>query len=269
MQVVHGYKPPRLAARRSSTAVTSGPPGPDTVASSIAGPARSISIHNMVPKWATRPSVRGAECRAAVRLKVMQMAVDVASFTPAEADQLRRAMGAKRSSAKMRALMARFFTGCAANGLDRELATRVFEQIHAFSGYGFPEAHSMSFALLVYASTWFKRYYPAAFCAGLLRAQPMGFYSPQSLVADARRHGVQVRQPDINLSVAHATLEPLPGGGKLHAIRAGLGTVRTIGEKLAEQIVAERAAYGPFEDMADVARRVRLTTPQVEALATA
>src|SRR6266496_5849966 len=138
MQVVHGYKPPRLAARRSSTAVTSGPPGPDTVASSIAGPARSISIHNMVPKWATRPSVRGAECRAAVRLKVMQMAVDVASFTPAEADQLRRAMGAKRSSAKMRALMARFFTGCAANGLDRELATRVFEQIHAFSGYGFP-----------------------------------------------------------------------------------------------------------------------------------
>jgi error-prone DNA polymerase len=142
--------------------------------------------------------------------QVMQMAVAVASFTPAEADQLRRAMGAKRSSAKMRALRARFFAGCAANGLDEQLAARIFEQIHAFSGYGFPEAHSMSFALLVYASAWFKRYYPAAFCAGLLRAQPMGFYSPQSLVADARRHGVRVREPDINTSLTHATLQPDP-----------------------------------------------------------
>ncbi|MEU8638487.1 error-prone DNA polymerase [Amycolatopsis sp. NPDC048633] len=201
--------------------------------------------------------------------QVMQMAVDVASFTPAEADQLRRAMGAKRSSAKMKALMARFFAGCEANGLDRELATRIFEQIHAFSGYGFPEAHSMSFALLVYASAWFKRYYPAAFCAGLLRAQPMGFYSPQSLVADARRHGVLVREPDINASLAHATLEPDAGSTGGVALRLGLAGVRHLGDSVADEIVAERDANGPYAGAGDLTRRVQLKKNAVEALATA
>ncbi|WIY06507.1 error-prone DNA polymerase [Amycolatopsis mongoliensis] len=201
--------------------------------------------------------------------QVMQMAVDVASFTPAEADQLRRAMGAKRSSAKMKALMARFFAGCEANGLDRELATRIFEQIHAFSGYGFPEAHSMSFALLVYASAWFKRYYPAAFCAGLLRAQPMGFYSPQSLVADARRHGVRVREPDIDASLAHATLEPDPDSTGGVALRLGLAGVRHLGEDTADRIVAERDANGPYAGVGDLTRRVGLKKNAVEALATA
>ncbi|GLY34284.1 error-prone DNA polymerase [Amycolatopsis sp. NBRC 101858] len=201
--------------------------------------------------------------------QVMQMAVDVASFTPAEADQLRRAMGAKRSSAKMKALMARFFAGCEANGLDRELATRIFEQIHAFSGYGFPEAHSMSFALLVYASAWFKHYYPAAFCAGLLRAQPMGFYSPQSLVADARRHGVRVREPDINTSLAHATLEPDAGSTGGVALRLGLAGVRHLGDDVADRIVAERDANGPYGGAGDLTRRVQLKKNAVEALATA
>jgi error-prone DNA polymerase len=201
--------------------------------------------------------------------QVMQMAVDVASFTGAEADQLRRAMGAKRSSAKMRALMARFFDGCARNGLDRELATRIFEQIHAFSGYGFPEAHSMSFALLVYASAWFKRYYPAAFCAGLLGAQPMGFYSPQSLVADARRHGVRVREPDINASLAHATLEPDEGSTGGVALRLGLAGIRHLGDAVAEQIVAERQAHGRYASISDLAGRVQLKRPAAEALATA
>ncbi|MEV7092701.1 error-prone DNA polymerase [Amycolatopsis sp. NPDC051045] len=201
--------------------------------------------------------------------QVMQMAVDVASFTPAEADRLRRAMGAKRSSAKMKALMARFFAGCAANGLDRELATRIFEQIHAFSGYGFPEAHSMSFALLVYASAWFKCHYPAAFCAGLLRAQPMGFYSPQSLVADARRHGVHIREPDINAGLAHATLEPDAGSTGGVALRLGLAGVRHLGEDTAEEIVAERDAHGPYRSIGDLTRRVRLKKNAVEALATA
>jgi error-prone DNA polymerase len=201
--------------------------------------------------------------------QVMQMAVDVASFTRAEADQLRRAMGAKRSSAKMKALMARFFAGCEANGLDRELATRIFEQIHAFSGYGFPEAHSMSFALLVYASAWLKRYYPAAFCAGLLRAQPMGFYSPQSLVADARRHGVLIREPDINASLAHATLEPDAGSTGGVALRLGLAGVRHLGEAIADRIVAERDANGPYAGVGELTRRVQLKKNAVEALATA
>ncbi|MEV6876713.1 error-prone DNA polymerase [Amycolatopsis sp. NPDC051128] len=201
--------------------------------------------------------------------QVMRMAVDVASFTGAEADQLRRAMGAKRSGAKMKALMARFFAGCEANGLDRELATRIFEQIHAFSGYGFPEAHSMSFALLVYASAWFKRYYPAAFCAGLLRAQPMGFYSPQSLVADARRHGVHVRAPDINASLAHATLEPDPDSTGGVALRLGLAAVRHLGDDASGGIVAERAAHGPYTGVGDLTRRVQLKKNAVESLATA
>ncbi|MFJ1767867.1 error-prone DNA polymerase [Amycolatopsis sp. NPDC088138] len=201
--------------------------------------------------------------------QVMQMAVDVASFTGAEADQLRRAMGAKRSSAKMKALMARFFDGCAANGLDRELATRIFEQIHAFSGYGFPEAHSMSFALLVYASAWFKLYYPAAFCAGLLRAQPMGFYSPQTLVADARRHGVLVREPDINASLAHATLEPDPDSTGGVALRLGLAAVRHLGDAVAEQIVAERQAHEPYTSIGDLTGRLQLKRSAAEALATA
>ncbi|VVJ22739.1 Error-prone repair homolog of DNA polymerase III alpha subunit (EC [Amycolatopsis camponoti] len=189
------------------------------------------------------------------------MARDVASFTAAEADQLRRAMGAKRSDAKMKALMGRFFAGCAANGIDRELATRIFEQIHAFSGYGFPEAHSMSFALLVYASAWFKRYYPAAFCAGLLRAQPMGFYSPLSLVADARWHGVVTREPDINASLVHAALEPGPAATGGVALRLGLAAVRQVGADVAETIVAEREASGPYGSIGDLTERDSTSNP--------
>jgi error-prone DNA polymerase len=201
--------------------------------------------------------------------QVMQMAVSVASFTPAEADQLRRAMGAKRSSAKMAKLRHRFFTGAAANDITGELAERIFRQIEAFSGYGFPEAHSMSFALLVYASAYLKRYHPAAFTAGLLRAQPMGFYSPQSLVADARRHGVATHRPDINRSLAHATLEPDPTRTGGLAIRLGLGTIAHLGDTAAERIVTARDRDGPFTSIGDLGRRVALTQPQLESLATA
>ncbi|MFE0023334.1 error-prone DNA polymerase [Amycolatopsis sp. NPDC059021] len=201
--------------------------------------------------------------------QVMQMARDVASFTSAEADQLRRAMGAKRSEVKMRRLAKRFFEGAAANGVPRDVAVRVFEQISAFSGYGFPEAHSMSFALLVYASAWFKEHFPAAFCAGLLRAQPMGFYSPQSLVADARRHGVITREPDLNLSLPHATLEPDPGSTGGVAIRLGLAGIRTVGTELAERIVADRDTNGPYASIGDLTERIPLATPVAEALATA
>jgi error-prone DNA polymerase len=136
----------------------------------------------------------------------------------------------------------------------------------AFANFGFPESHALSFAYLVFASAWFKLYYPAAFCAALLKAQPMGFYSPQSLVADARRHGVTVQGPDINRSQPHATLEPDDRGDQ--TVRIGLGTVRTIGQDLAEKIVAERE-NSPYRDMADLARRTQLTRAQLEALATA
>jgi error-prone DNA polymerase len=201
--------------------------------------------------------------------QLMQIAVDVADFSPAEADELRRAMGAKRSTRRMERLRERFYAGAAGHGIEPELAGRIYEKLLAFANFGFPESHALSFALLVFASAWLKLYYPAAFCAALLRAQPMGFYSAQSLVADARRHGVTVRGPDVNASLPHATLEPVTPGGEERAVRLGLGTVRTIGDALAERIVAARESGDPFRDMVDVAARVQLTRAQVEALATA
>ncbi|EWM19010.1 LOW QUALITY PROTEIN: DNA polymerase III subunit alpha, partial [Kutzneria sp. 744] len=128
---------------------------------------------------------------------------------------------------------------------------------------------TLSFAVLVYASAWVKQYYPGAFCAALLRAQPMGFYSPQSLVADARRHGVTVRSVDINMSLAHATLEPIDAARDVRAVRLGIGAIRAIGADLADRVVAERDTNGPYTSMVDLARRMRMTTPQLEALATA
>ncbi|HEY6416569.1 MAG TPA: error-prone DNA polymerase, partial [Acidimicrobiales bacterium] len=122
--------------------------------------------------------------------QLMQIAMDVAGFTPAEADELRQAMGSKRSQERMEGLRRRLYDGMAANGITGEVADRIWEKLAAFASYGFPESHSVSFAYLVYASSWLKRYYPAAFCAALLDAQPMGFYSPHSLTQDARRHGV-------------------------------------------------------------------------------
>ncbi|MER7016101.1 error-prone DNA polymerase [Saccharopolyspora sp. NPDC000359] len=200
--------------------------------------------------------------------QLMQLAVDVAGFSPAEADQLRRAMGAKRSEERMARLKGRMFEGMAANGISGELAEQVYQRMLAFANYGFPESHALSFALLVFASAWFKHYYPAAFCAALLKAQPMGFYSPQSLVADARRHGVRVHGPDVNASRVKADLEPDAASEGRQAVRLGLASVRGLGDG-AERLVAERAANGPYTGMADVARRTELTAAQMEALATA
>ncbi|MBN6038446.1 error-prone DNA polymerase [Amycolatopsis sp. 195334CR] len=197
--------------------------------------------------------------------QVMQMAVDVASFTASEADQLRRAMGAKRSHRKMAQLRERFYAGAAANGITGALADQIFTQVEAFAGYGFPEAHSMSFAHLVYASAFLKLYHPAAFCAGLLRAQPMGFYSTQSLTADARRHGVLIHHPDVDRSLAWTTTEPDPDSHGGVAVRLGLGEIRGLSEEVAARIVAER----PFTGIDDLARRTELTTAQLENLATA
>ena len=139
--------------------------------------------------------------------QLMQMAIDVAGFTPAEADLLRQAMGSKRSQERMEQLRRRLYEGMAERGITGDIADQLYAKLAAFANYGFPESHSVSFAYLVYASSWIKRYYPAAFCAALLNAQPMGFYSPHSLVQDARRHGVTVRTPDLNASGAGATLE--------------------------------------------------------------
>src|SRR5205807_2036389 len=115
--------------------------------------------------------------------QLMQMAIDVAGFTAAEADQLRQAMGSKRSVERMEALRGRLYQGMAERDITGEVADKIYEKLVAFANFGFPESHSVSFAYLVYASAWFKHYYPAAFCAALLDGQPMGFWSPQTLLA--------------------------------------------------------------------------------------
>jgi error-prone DNA polymerase len=223
--------------------------------------------------------------------QLMQMAIDVAGFTPGEADQLRQAMGSKRSRERMERIRQRLYEGMAARGITGDVADQLWEKLAAFANYGFPESHSVSFAYLVYASSWLKRFYPAAFCAGLLNAQPMGFYSPHSLVQDARRHGVEVHTPDLNASLSGATLEPAARkapatsrtGGRLSerserrgrpskwgvdgpAVRLGIGSVRGVGDDLAQEIAAGR----PYSSMEDLQRRVpSITIAHLEALATA
>ncbi len=141
--------------------------------------------------------------------QLMQMAMAVGECTGEDADLLRRAMGSKRGIEKIDSLKEKLYAGMATNGLVGQAADDIYARIQAFANFGFAESHSLSFGLLVYASSWIKLHYPAAFLAGLLRAQPMGFYSPATLSADARRHGVEVRRPDLLLSGAQATLEPV------------------------------------------------------------
>jgi len=180
--------------------------------------------------------------------QLMQMAIDVAGFTPAESDELRRAMGAKRSVERMERLRGRFFAGMSERGVGAETGEQIWHKMVAFATYGFPESHSVSFAYLVYASAWIKRHYPAAFCAALLNAQPMGFYSPHSLCQDARRHGVVVHGPDINLSADGATLEPCEASTGGAAVRLGLSSVRGMGPELAAAM-AEEAPYDSMEHL--------------------
>jgi error-prone DNA polymerase len=211
--------------------------------------------------------------------QVMQMACSAANFSAAEADQLRRAMGSKRSTARMEALKARLMSGMAANGITGELAADIYTKLEAFSSYGFPEAHSISFAYLVYASSYLKRFYPAAFTTALLGNQPMGFYSSATLIADARRHDVQVLGPDVNASHAQATVEPATTAyEQTHAhssphpqpaIRAGLAPIRALGSNAADAITTERREHGPYRDLEDFVTRTGVPRAGLESLATA
>jgi error-prone DNA polymerase len=202
--------------------------------------------------------------------QLMQMAIDVAGFTPAEADQLRQAMGSKRSAERMRRLRDRLYEGMAERGITGSIADEIFDKMAAFANYGFPESHSVSFAYLVYASSWLKLHHPAAFYAGLLNAQPMGFWSPHSLAQDARRHGVVVRTPDLAASAAGAGLERDPASHGEFAVRLGLADVRGVGSDLATVIVDERRIHGDYASIEDLVRRVpSLTRAHLEALSTA
>jgi error-prone DNA polymerase len=184
--------------------------------------------------------------------QLMQIAIDVAGFSPGEADELRQAMGSKRSLERMERLRQRLYEGMAERGVTGEVADRVWEKLAAFASYGFPESHSVSFAYLVYASSWLKRYYPAAFCAALLDAQPMGFYSPHSLTQDARRHGVEVRTPDLAVSAAGATLEVdgFPPACRDHEKTRGHGFHPEEGEAMGSGCATHDLGLRPVEPMA-------------------
>lgn len=186
----------------------------------------------------------------------MRLAVVAAGFTPGEADQLRRAMGAWRRPGVIDEFHRRLVDGMTARGLSAEFAEQVFAQIRGFGEYGFPESHAASFALLVYVSAWLKRHHPAAFTAALLASQPMGFYAPAQLVRDAREHGVRVLAVDVNASGWHAGLCRL-SRGKEPALRLGLEQVHGLGEDEGRRI-EEARRQGFFAGVDDLARRAGL-----------
>jgi error-prone DNA polymerase len=193
--------------------------------------------------------------------QAMRLAVVAAGFTPGEADQLRRAMGAWRRPGVIEQFRQKLLEGMQSRGLTRGFAEGVFRQISGFGEYGFPESHAASFALLVYVSSWLKHYYPAAFAAALLNSQPLGFYAPAQLVRSAREHGVCVRAADVNASRWDCTLEE-------GALRLGLRMVSGLSETVALSIERAREA-GPFSGWDDFMRRTRLSRAVVSRLAAA
>ncbi len=264
------------------------------------GPIQGGSVHPYIrrrngqePVTYLHPLLEGAlEKTLGIPLfqeQLMQITIDVAGFSAGDADELRQALGAKRSRERMEQLQERFVEGARTKGLTDEVIVQIWDKLAAFANYGFPESHSISFAYLVYASSWLKLHYPAAFCAALLRAQPMGFYSPHSLVQDARRHGVPTLGPCVNASGAETGLEEMAEGmaepevmvfagdqdgpadiaaeRRDHgwAVRMGIDSVRYVGEDLAKRIAAGR----PYHSIEDVARRADVPRKALEALATA
>ena len=249
--------------------------------------------------------------------QAMRIAIVAAGFTPSEADRLRRSMAAFRRSGTIYEMGEKLVSGMIANGYERDFAERCFKQLEGFGEYGFPESHAASFALIVYVSCWLKLYYPDAFLAAILNAQPMGFYAPAQLVRDAREHGVEVRPPDVNHADWDCTLEnvsarppstasrspspkgeesptelpkrlhdsspkggsgPAAGGveggaptgkGGLKAVRLGLRQIKGMKDAAAARIVEARETGGPFESIADLARRARLDRGVMDKLAAA
>lgn len=191
----------------------------------------------------------------------MQLAVVAAGFTPGEADQLRRSMAAWKRKGGLEPFRERLVQGMLARGYRREFAEGIYRQILGFGEYGFPESHAASFALLVYVSAWLKHHHPAAFCAALLNSQPMGFYAPSQLVQDARRHGVEVRPPDVCASAWDCTLES-------GALRLGLRMTGGLSEAGAARIVDARAG-GAFASVEDLACRAQLERRDLRMLAAA
>ncbi|HEH6434758.1 TPA: error-prone DNA polymerase [Pseudomonas aeruginosa] len=198
--------------------------------------------------------------------QVMELAIVAADYTPGEADELRRSMAAWKRHGGLEHHRERLTRGMLANGYEADFAARIFEQIKGFGSYGFPESHAASFALLTYASSWLKRHEPAAFACALINSWPMGFYSPDQLLQDARRHALQTRPVDVRHSGWDCSLEPF--GQAQPAIRLGLRMIRGFREEDARRIEQVREAQ-PFLDVHDLGRRARLDARALELLADA
>lgn len=201
--------------------------------------------------------------------QAMRLAMVVAGFTPGQADALRRALAHKRAEELLVPFREHFVRGATGRGYSVEYAETLFQQFRGFSHYGFPESHSASFALIAYASAWLKRYHPAAFCAGLLNSQPMGFYAPHTLVEDAKRHGVRVRPVDVNASAWDCTLEPDARSEGGLALRLGLRMVRGLREDVGRRLERARGEGGPFRSVGEAARRARAPRHELARLALA
>jgi error-prone DNA polymerase len=194
--------------------------------------------------------------------QVMRMSMTAAGFTGGEADELRRAITNWGKNSKLLLFKDKFINGLINNGYDPDFAERTFEQVKGFGGYGFPESHSASFALLCYASSWLKCHHPAAFYCAILNSQPMGFYSPSQLVQDAKKHGIQVLPVDINKSDFDNCLEKVidTKGIETRAIRLGFCRIASLDRETAEAIAKIRGEQ-PFTSIEDLARRAQRVAP--------
>jgi error-prone DNA polymerase len=192
--------------------------------------------------------------------QVIQVSMALAGFAAGEAEGLRRAMSRKRSEEALLAYRDKFVSGAIERGASREVAERVFEQIHGFSGFGFPKAHAVAFGLLAYQSTWLRVHYGPEFLCSLLNEQPMGFYPPDALVHEAQRRGIEVRAPDVSSSEVECTVEG-------SAVRVGLGYITGLRSDEARTLVAERERGGAFADLADLASRSGIGPDGLERLA--
>jgi error-prone DNA polymerase len=241
------------------------------------GPITGGMVHPYLRRReGTEPVVYPHECLEPVLRKtlgvplfqeqVIRLAMVAADYTPGEADQLRRDMAAWRRTGRIERHRERLIRRMCARGIAAEFAGRVFEQIRGFGEYGFPESHAASFALIAYATAWMKRHWPDVFACSLLNAQPMGFYSPATIVEDAKRHGVEVRPVDVGSSMRDCTLEPREE--RPFAVRMGLRYVKGLGQTHWERIRRAREER-PFASVEDLAARTDLDEAALSRLAEA
>jgi len=267
------------------------------------GPIQGASVHPYLrrrngeepvryPHPSTKPILEKTLGVPVFQEQLMEMARICAGFNGGQSDRLRQAMSSKRSEEAMEALRDEVYTGMATKAITGPAADEIWEKLQGFSSFGFPESHSVSFAYIVYMSAWLRHHYPTEFLAGLLNAQPMGFYNPNTLVQDAQRHGVIVLEPDVNVSWHDCTIEVADAdpddvveymGGSWRrgrgtsddpvrpavAVRMGLRYVRNLGESEISRIEAARSLGGEFIDAADLAHRTGLPLDALEGLAAA